>query len=286
MAAKRFQMALVQWSPADLDPAKNLDLVQRAALRAESAGADWLIFPELWLSGYAAVDRGDRAGLRAAAARMPQKLMPRLIDLAAERGLHLVLGLPWPADDGSRKIFNATALVGPDGLIGIHRKTMLPQGKIGRDDFHEQEVFAFGDELEPFETPFGRVGMMICYEAFFPEIARCLAVKGADLIVCPSAAPAPQQDGFDLILRARAMENSVGLAYVNLPRHDGLDFFGRSRFISPGGKVMAQSGTDGEDLVVVEVDLEQVQRVRAKNPNLGDRRRRPAMFRALTGENS
>ncbi len=214
---RRSRVAVAQFAPAAGDIAANLARIDAAL--AES-GAELLVAPELAISGQVR-DRDEAARL---AEPMDGPIVARLREIAARRGAFVVAGLV--ERDGDR-LFNTAALVGPDGLIGRYRKTHLAD---------EDRAWATpGDEgLLTFDLPFGRIGILIGYDALFPEAARSLALDGADLIACPSllnwppvqpwdatAIPLPSyldagrtDDHFHL-WRERGRENNTYIAFAN-----------------------------------------------------------------------
>jgi predicted amidohydrolase len=173
--------------------------------------------------------------------------------------------------------------VSGDGVLGLHRKVHLPPAELGS--------FTAGDRFAAFETPVGRVGMLICYDKSFPEAARALALDGALIVACLSAWPLcrvrparrPAADvqarHFDVLDRARAIENQVVWASSNLTGRLGeLRFPGRAKVIGPDGEVRAatraRAGT-----ALGRVDLAEVARARSAVFHLDDRR--PAAYGPL-----
>jgi len=122
--------------------------------------------------------------------------------------------------------------------------------------------------------------MLICYDLFFPELARLLTVAGAQIIVCISASPSGRRDYFETLTKARAIENSVFLAYVNLVGiEDGLQFWGGSHVLSPEGRLLTKAKYDEEDLAIARIDYEELSRARPFLPTLKDLR--PELFEFL-----
>ncbi|PRY09751.1 nitrilase [Kineococcus rhizosphaerae] len=164
-----------------------------------------------------------------------------------------------------------------DGVLGRHRKIHLPPG--------EARHYAAGDRLAAFDTPVGRVGMLIDFDKTFPEAARTLAVQGAHTIACLSAWPANVTDRtsrlpqdrqsrlFDLYDCARAAENQVVWVSSNQTgMHGSLRFLGQAKVVNPGGDVLARTGSKG-GLAVAEIDVEaEVARARRTLHHLAERR--------------
>jgi nitrilase len=147
-----------------------------------------------------------------------------------------------------------------DGILGRHRKVHQPAG--------ESLVYAAGDTFAPFDTPVGRLGLLIDYDKTFPEAARSLALGGATVLACLSAWPASVTDRasrlpqdrqsrlFDLYDSARAAENQVVLASSNQTGvMGGLRFLGQAKVVGPGGDILARTSSKG-GLAVAEIDVE------------------------------
>ncbi|WP_432560826.1 carbon-nitrogen hydrolase family protein [Kineococcus sp. SYSU DK003] len=165
-----------------------------------------------------------------------------------------------------------------DGVLGRHRKVHLPPG--------EAKLYAAGDELAAFDTPVGRLGMLIDFDKTFPEAARTLALQDAHTVACLSAWPANVTDRssrlpqdrqsrlFDLYDCARAAENQVVWVSSNQTgMHGSLRFLGQAKVVGPGGDVLARTGSKG-GLAAVAVDVEaEVVRARRTLHHLAERRR-------------
>jgi predicted amidohydrolase len=187
--------------------------------------------------------------------------------------------MPELSEKTQATIHNAAVLVGPKGLIGKYRKMYLPTHSI----FEEKRYFRPGYQAAVFDTPLGRIGLIVCYDIFFPEVSRLARLKGAQLIVCISASPATRRGFFEVLTVARAMENTAFLAYVNLVGiEDGLQFWGGSRLVGPNGKILAQAKYDDEDLVICDVDYTEIRPLEAFVPTLKDLR--PELFDELKNQ--
>jgi predicted amidohydrolase len=183
--------------------------------------------------------------------------------------------------DGDRR-YNTAACVTGDGLLGLHRKVHQPAA--------ESRVSAAGDRFAAFDTPVGRIGMLVDYDKTFPESARSLALDGAEVLACLSAWPtnvtqrAPrmaddrQSKLFDLYDRARAAENQVVLVSSNLTGATGrLRFLGQAKIVGPDGEILARTWSKA-GLAVAAVDVaEQLGTSRRVLSHL--RERRPAVYR-------
>lgn len=270
-------IALAQIRPVTADKKANLDKFAGYLERAARAGAQLVIFPELALTGYGCGD-----GFFEQAEAVPGPSTSRVTDTASKLGLHVIWGMPERGLPGV--IYNSAILAGPDGHIGTWRKHTLPghatdQGGAGA--FPDRRFFRAGNQSPVFETAIGRIGMMVCYDVFFPEIARLLTLKGADLLVGISGSPAFERPIFEPLLQARAMENTLPFAYCNLAgEENGIAYWGGSRIIGPGdpetrvpgSPVICQAPYDVESLTLGTVDYAATHRFRPLFPVLRDLR--------------
>jgi len=257
-------VALAQIECVVGDKEANLAKMEEMVERAKAGGAELVVFPELSLTGYVCRDLYYEL-----AEPVPGPSTERVAEMAKEAGLYVVFGLPEHSDLSGSLLYNTAVLVGPEGLVGSYRKMHLPTHSV----FEEKRYFRPGHGADVFETKLGRIGLMICYDVFFPEVARLLRLKGAQLIVCISASPGVRRAYFETLLSARALENTVHLAYVNLAgREDGLQFWGGSRLIGPTGSIIAKAKYDEEDMVIGEVDLADADRAGIFLPMLRDLR--------------
>jgi predicted amidohydrolase len=221
---------------------------------ARRGGAALLVLPDGTLGGYLGDLRNPRQDDLPPALCLDDPIFGRVAALAAE----LVVCLGFCEADGPRRYNSAVCLCG-DGILGTHRKVHLPAG--------ESDVYVPGDRFEAFDTPAGRVGMLIDYDKTFPEAARTLAVGGAQLLACLSAWPASVTDParrlvkdrqarlFDLYDCARAAENQVVLVSANQTGSTGgLRFLGSAKVVGPGGEVLARTWS-GAGLAMAEVDV-------------------------------
>lgn len=238
------KIAGVQMDVRIADKAANLARMEAALAEAHASGARLVVFPECALTGYCFESLAEALPH---AETLPGPSVERLGQVARRLGVHLIFGLL--ERDGDR-VFNATALVGPDGLVGSYRKIHLPY--LGVDRF-----------TTPGDRPFAvheagdlRVGMNICYDGAFPESARVMALDGADLIVLPTNWPPGAQCTADCVINARAMENAVYYAAVDrVGEERGFQFIGRSKICDPNGNELAFAPHTNETILYADVDL-------------------------------
>jgi predicted amidohydrolase len=240
--------------------------------------ADLYVFPELYLLGYAPGDRVHRMALAPGDATIAA-----LTGLAHERGAGLLVGAPYRSEERPGEVHNAALLAGPDASLQVQIKRYLPNF----GPFEEASIYTPTDTSTPLSLGHHKIGVQICYDAFFPEVSRDLALQAAVLLVVLSAAPVTSRSLFEKVLPARAVENACPVVYVNrVGVEDGVVFGGGSgAWDSRGEPLPSQSiPTDGgapeERLDRVEIDLEDVPRWRPFRPVLRDvardRPRRPA----------
>lgn len=226
-----------------------------AALRAECAGADLVVTPELATTGY------DLAMIDERGAELAEPLdgptVGAITKVAAELGSTIMLGMLERDGDA---FYDTLVTVLPDGAVHPFRKTHLYPPERAR--------FAQGDVLQVVDTPAGRVGPLICFEHAFPELATTLALAGAEILVIPSAVPFGYEYLLTLRTRARAQDNQIFAVACNLA---GGGFCGQSLIADPAGRVLAEAGT-GESVLRAKIDLTQITRERTQEPALRLRR--------------
>jgi predicted amidohydrolase len=266
-----FRVALAQISCKRGDKTANLKKIEKTATNAKKQGADLVIFPELSVTGYTMRDQ-----LYELAETIPGPSTNIITNVARKAGIHIVSGIPELSEKTQATIYNTAVLTGPHGLIGKYRKMYLPTHSV----FEEKRYFRSGYEAVALDTDIGKIGLIICYDIFFPEVSRLARLKGARLIVCISASPAIRRLFFETLTVARAIENTAFLAYVNLVGiEDGLQFWGGSRLIGPQGKLLAKAKYDQEDVVIGQVDYADMRSIETFVPALRDLR--PELFDEL-----
>jgi len=268
---EKFNVALAQISCKPGDKERNLKKIEEAARRANRKEADLLILPELSLTGYVVRDQ-----IYELAERIPGESSKRIERIAEKTDLHIVFGMPELCENTQATLHNTAVLVSPKGIVGKYRKMYLPTHSV----FEEKRYFRPGYQPAVFSTNLGRIGLIICYDIFFPEVTRLARLEGAQLIVCISASPGVRRNFFEVLTTARAMENTAYLAFVNLAGiEDGLQFWGGSRLLAPNGRILCQAKYDEEDFAVHEVDYADMRSIEPFVPTLKDLR--PELFDKL-----
>ncbi len=258
---KPVTLLLAQTGPKLCDKQHNLKVIALQAGNARRRNVDILIFPELQLTGYTMKDEVYNQ-----AEPIPGPSLKKVEKLAREHGVHIIFGMP-EESEVKGVLHNTAVLIGPRGLVGKYRKIHLPTHTV----FEERRYYRPGRDAPVFETSLGTIGLTICYDLYFPELTRLLALQGAQLIIAISASPSLRRTFFESFCLSRAMENAVYLAYVNrVGVEDGLQFWGGSRVVSPGGSILAQCKYDEEEFRLCKVDLDEVSRSRAFIPTIKD----------------
>jgi predicted amidohydrolase len=257
---------------ATSDVAANQTQALEMAAGAAQQGVDLLVFPEMFMYRRPA-DLVQPLGEIAESVDGP--FMQAIAGAARQNRLHLVMGMLESAPGETRRAYNTAVLISPAGeRLAAYRKVHLYDAFNGR----ESEWIVPADAPPPVvETPLGRLGLQICYDVRFPEWSRLLALGGAEVIVVPTSwVSGPlKEDHWVTLVRARALENTCWFVAANQIRPDRI---GRSLVIDPMGVVVADGGEE-QGLVVAEVDLDRLRRVREKNPSL--QHRRPDLYGAV-----
>jgi omega-amidase len=229
--------AAVQFTIALGDIDANLSHVTETLRRLARQGVELAVLPEMWSCGFAYRE------LNALAQRTPE-VVARLCELSRELSLVIVGSLP---EAHGEKVFNTAYVVDRGSVVGSYRKLHL-FSLMGED-----RSLDAGDSVLVADTSVGRVGVMICYDLRFPELARRLALEGAEIIAVPGEWPKPREEHWRTLLRARAIENQLFVIAANCCGVVGkLDFFGQSLVIGPKGELLAEAGyQSGEPTAVL-----------------------------------
>lgn len=260
------RVGLFQFDPQFGAVQKNLDHVTDALRQVD---CHLMVLPELFASGYQFLTQEEVAQVAEPVPDGPTTT--RLIEIAKARQMYIVGGLP---ELRGGRYYNSSVLVGPKGLLGIYQKTHL---------FYEETIcFSPGESgFQVWDIGPAKIGILICFDWFYPESARTLALQGADILCHPS----------NLVLThcpdamvTRCLENRVFSITANRigseqrGNKERLAFIGNSEVVSPGGKILRRASEDREELVMVDIDP-----VEARNKSLNSyndllRDRRPAFY--------
>ncbi len=256
------KVGYVQSHPVFGEIEKNFD---RFAARLGSVDCDLLVLPELAFSGYQFVSQEEVRSLSEPVPDGPTT--QRCLELARQYEMHLVVGLPEREGD---HCYNSAIVVGPSGFVGCYRKTHL--------FFEETLFFAPGNSgLHVWDIGKARIGVMICFDWYYPEVARTLALKGADILCHPSNLVLPNCPD---AMVTRSLENRVFSVTANRIGQEArggkppLTFIGKSEVVSPTGKILSRAPIDREELMVVDIDVNEARdkAINSYNDLLRDRR--------------
>lgn len=245
----KLRIALAQQK---ITPEKDTNLMNGLNLieNALKVKANLAVLPELFSTGFYEKNLYSVEEL--------EKELEMILKLSKGEELVIVAGVAERCD----ALYNSAVVINRGKILGVYRKNLLfPLTR-------EKEFFKPGNKVEVFETPAGRIGILICYEVRFPELARKLMKKGAEIIVVPAEFPKQRIEHWKILLRARAIENQLFVAGVNCIGGD-LDYGGNSMFIDPEGKVLVEA-EECQEILIADLDLNEVQRVREKYPFLKD----------------
>ena len=243
--------------------------LQRVLNRLSSVDCDLMVLPELAFTGYQFVSQEE---VMALSEPVPEGVSTQtFVTLAREQERYFVVGLPERVGD---RCYNSAILVGPDGFLGVYRKTHL--------FFEETMFFSPGDTgFQVWDIGPARVGLLVCFDWFYPEAARTLAIKGADILCHPSNLVLPHCPD---AMVTRCLENRVFSVTANRIGQEArggkpaLTFIGKSEVVSPEGKILRRATTDEEEVGVVEVNVHDA-RLKTINPyNDLFRDRRPQYY--------
>lgn len=229
---------------------------------AAADGADLVVFPELFLTGY---NIGDDLQ-RLAFGEDDERLAP-LVQAVRSAGTHVIVGAPYTPRPGLT--YNAALCVGPDGHVLWVPKRALPNFAM----FQEAMFFDHGEVQPVWRTRLGDIGVHICYDLYFPEFQKRHALDGADILVNISASPANSRRFFETLLEARAVENAVFMLYSNnVGSQGGITFWGGSRAYGPRGQLLGAAEPYEATVLTVDLDLEDLQSAREFRPTIRDSR--------------
>ncbi|MEM3396817.1 MAG: carbon-nitrogen hydrolase family protein [Thermoplasmata archaeon] len=240
-----------------MDVEKNLQLIEK-----NLASADLVVFPEMFVTGYALKNRMLRF-----AEPLNGPIVEKLSRIASEHETTIVTGMP-EFCSAKNLVYNSAVVVMPDGNVKCYRKWKL--ATFG--PFEEGLYFSPGNgEHCIFEINGIRIGLLICYELFFPEIAKAYAMKGVDMLICISASPSTTKKFFEAVLPARAIENTVYVAYSNLlGTEQNLVFWGGQRIYGPRGELLGMIEPYSDGMLEIELEKARLKIARKLRPTISD----------------
>ena len=276
LQTKQVVLGLVQMSCSD-QPRENLDKAAERISHAASQGAQIICLQELFGSRYFC--QSEDVEQFALAESIPGPTTERLSQIAASHQVVLIVPIFEKRAEG---IFHNTAVViDVDGtIVGQYRKMHIPDDPL----YYEKFYFTPGDlGFQTFQTRYARVGILICWDQWFPEGARLTALSGAQILFYPTAIGCHpdddaeehqvQREAWQIIQRSHAIANGLYVAAVNRVGQEGeLDFWGTSFVSDPSGRILKQADTDKDETLIVPCTLDQIDTTRQYWPFFRDRR--------------
>jgi len=254
-------------STADVD--RNLATAERLVDAAAAAGAELVVLPEKW----SALGPGEM--LLELAEPLDGPIVTAARGWAQRLGITLLAGSVGERIEGSERIANTSLLIAPDGEIeATYRKIHMFDVDVGGVSYRESEHERAGEEVVVAPAAGTDLGMTICYDLRFPELFRILALRGARVITVPSACTATTgRDHWEVLLRARAIEDQLFVVAANQfgTAPPSFSSWGHSMIVDPWGRILDVLA-DGEGHAIADLDLGEVERVRAQVPSLASRR--------------
>jgi deaminated glutathione amidase len=271
--ADRLRVACVQFC-ASGSKAANLERMEPLVARAAATGADLVLLPEKWngigtheiiLDVAEPLDSGETVGAMSAWAK--------------QHGITLVGGSIVESREGREKLSNTCVVFDPQGeVVATYRKIHMFDVEVGGHVYRESDSEEPGEGPMSCEVEGWRLGLTVCYDLRFPELYRILAVEGAEIVTVPAAFTLyTGKDHWELLLRARAVENQCFVAAANQwgVHEGGKASYGRSSIVDPWGVVLAQA-PDEDGVISAELDRAHMERIRRSLPSLANRQ--PAAY--------
>ena len=255
------KVGIYQFSPEFGNIKKNTERVINSLKGHEF---DLIVLPELFSTGYQFLDKTEAFSL----AEEPEKsyCIGRLTELAVEKSAYIVGGF---AEKSGKRVYNSAFLLGKIGVVGIYRKAHL--------FFEEKDVFDSGNtEFQVFDIKFARIGLMICFDWIYPETARILSLKGADIICHPSNLVLPYCPE---AMKTRSIENRIfsitanRIGFEQRGKKEKLTYIGQSQLVSPKGELLFRMECEEEvRFAEINVEMARDKKITGKNSLFKDRR--------------
>jgi len=237
----KVKVGFYQFNPAFGEKQRN---IEKVVCKLSNIASSLIVLPELFATGYQFISSEE---VHCLAEKIPEGPTTKaLIEIAQKKDLFIVAGI---AEESNGKVYNSAVLVGPDGFIGLYRKIHL---------FYEEKLyFEPGDcGFKVFDTDVGKIGIMICFDWFFPESMRTLALKGAQIVCHPANLVLPYCPNS---MPVRCLENRVFAITANRIGKEArvpgksLNYIGLSEIVSPEGQILARAPEDKESLILLEI---------------------------------
>ncbi|SCZ76380.1 nitrilase-related carbon-nitrogen hydrolase [Acidaminobacter hydrogenoformans] len=252
---KQYKIALIQMRSIQGDTIANLDHAEKFIREAAEKGARIACLPELFYTGY----HLDSENFQRLAEPADGFLIQHLSKLARELQIYIIGGYA-EATALPGRIYNSAIFIDDQGHVIGNMRKVYAWGQ-------EKLKFREGNAFPVYDTPLGKIGLMICYDVEYPEPARIMVLKGAQLIFVPAVWSIPAERRWHVDLAGNALFNVLYMAGSN-PVGDGA--CGCSKVVSPMGEVIVEASSDAEEIVYAEISLEEVVNARAKLPYFND----------------
>jgi len=272
---EKVEVAAVQMDIAWLDPEKNLEKMTSWIEKIQrERPRDLIVFPELANTGYIR-ERNKEFGRDyfKKAEKIPGPFTEALGDTARKYGVYIISGFCELHPEIPGSVYNSAILINPKGeVLGIHHKLHIPG--------EENHYFYPGSTVNVYKTDLGNIGMVVCYDAVFPEISRVLTLKGAEIICAPFNRPKrPSYDGLYHVAALRAYENRIYFIACNRVGKEMSEFLGRSAIAGPDGVILARSEGEEEEVLYATFYEDKILEERAFFPIFADRR--PELYQEI-----
>ncbi len=260
---RKVNIGIIQMNSKLGDVELNISRALRFIQEAVEMKANIVCLPELFSTGYNTkilAEKNAEIGLR-----YYNYIVDRISNTANKNKIFIIAPLG-EKKDSTGAIYNSAILFDDEGnMCGSYAKTHLYSS--------ERLYFEEGSQIKVFDTKYGKIGIMICYDAGFPEVCRTLCLSGAEIVFLPSAWRIQDEYMWDLNIPQRALENLLFVVGVNgVGTENKLHLFGKSKICNPQGNIIIELPKDEEKVVVAPINLSDIERFRAEIAYLKDRR--------------
>lgn len=254
----RFKVSTIQMDIVLGDKERNMSKAADYIKYSLDAGSKFILLPELWTTGYSYSNIGELAE------SLDGETVLRLTGMVKPYNTYIIGSI---VERSNGYLYNTAHVIGSNGLIGYYRKAHLIKL------LDEHLYFKPGNSYGVFNTDVGCIGVAICYDLRFPEFIRGLVLKGAKIIFIPSEWPIQRIHHWRSLIVARAIENQVYVVASNRVGVDGRNVYGgHSMIVDPNGQILVEAGDGVETVLVCDLDLDLVEKVRSSLPLITDRR--------------
>ena len=253
------KLALISMRPEIGKIDNNIKKMER---HIKNTKVDLYVFGEMSLTGYPLKDE-----IRNYAEEINGPSIKKIRKISKENNCDIIFGMPIKNSDVKGLNHNSAVLIQSNGKVDVYHKWFLPTF----GPFEEKIFYDEGEELKLINTKNGKIGLIICYDLFFPEISKAYALMGADMIVCISASPSVTRKYFETLLPARAIENTCFVIYSNIVgNQEELVFWGGSQAYDPLSNQIIKADYFKESIVTCEIDIKKINIARANRPVIRD----------------